>query len=163
MWTLVCEVCCRCRAFMLATVDLMTCLRVNAQTTLTSWPFHVCIPCPWQLFVLVTVSVSVDSSFCAVHGCFDQKSFQFPMEWGWRNGFKIRWDNWLEQLCVLCWSQFKGSQNPSMLETSGILGNLLYFCFCWVLHCVVALCILGVWACHGSTFRKGYQNESLVP
>ena len=53
MWTVICGVCCRCRAFMLATVDLMTCLRVIAQTTLTSWPFHVCIPCPWQLFVLV--------------------------------------------------------------------------------------------------------------
>ena len=25
---------------------------------------------------------------------FDQKSFQFPMEWDWRNGFKIREDNW---------------------------------------------------------------------
>ena len=25
---------------------------------------------------------------------FDQKSFQFPMEWDWRNGFKIRENNW---------------------------------------------------------------------
>ena len=25
---------------------------------------------------------------------FDQKSFQFPMDWGWGNGFKIRKDIW---------------------------------------------------------------------
>ena len=25
---------------------------------------------------------------------FDQKSLQFPMEWDWRNGFKIRENNW---------------------------------------------------------------------
>ena len=110
MWTVICGVCCRCRAFMLATVDLMTCLRVTAETTLTSWPFHVCISCTWQLFVLLWLLIH--QSFCAVfhgmetHGCFDQKSFQLPMEWDWRNGFKIRWGNWLKQLCVLYRSQF---------------------------------------------------------
>ena len=25
---------------------------------------------------------------------FVQKSFQFPMDWDWRNGFKIRENNW---------------------------------------------------------------------
>ena len=50
----------------------------------------------------------------------DQKSFQFPMEWDWRNWSKIREDNWS---CIEV--KLRVRRIPSMLETSGILGNLL--------------------------------------
>ena len=47
------------------------------------------------------------------------KLFQFPMDWGWMTGFGCRKD-----FLGLYRSQTKGSQNPSVLETPGILGNL---------------------------------------
>ena len=56
-----------------------------------------------MFMTVICVAVSVDSvAFYAVfHGMeihefliFDQKSFRFPMEWDWGNGFKIRENSW---------------------------------------------------------------------
>ena len=99
MWMVICGVCCRCRTFMLATVDLMTCLRVFAKPL---WPvdhfmfaFHVhdsCLCCCECRYGSLFMRSSME--WRSMSFIFDQKSFQFPMEWDWRNGFKIREDNW---------------------------------------------------------------------
>ena len=122
MWTVVCEGYRCCRAFMLATVDLMTCLRVLYKPL---WPVD-------QFMFALHVH---DSWLCECDCCFirllcslpwngDSRVFltrshsSYPWNGAGRTGLK-------SGRTIVHWNQLKGSQNPSMLEISGILGNLL--------------------------------------
>ena len=83
---------------------------------------------------------------------FGQKSLQFPMDWDWRNGFKIRENDWS---CIavklrvrripVCWTH---------LEFWETFDSFMYFC--WMLHDVWSC---GCWRMPRLYLQKGLSNR----
>ena len=84
---------------------------------------------------------------------FAQKSFQFPMDWGWGNGFKIRKDIWSRIAVKLrvrripvCWKH---------LEFWETFDSFMFFC----VECCMMFGVVGAGECPGSTCKRGFRIE----